>query len=274
MVSVQGWSLSRGGLCPGVVSVQGSLSRGVSVQGGLCPGVPLSRGSLSRGWSLFKGSLCHRGSLCGGLCPGGSMSRGVSVQGVSVQGVFSVQGWSLSKGVSVQWVSVQGGGLCPSLVSVSGGFLSGGLCLGDSLSREGVSVKGGGLCQGRSLCRGSPSGGSHSRGVSVQGGLCPDGEGDLCSDGKGDFCPGGSLSGRFPFRVSVAGGLYHGDPPRTVTSGKGKEFQSGINEHSLTIFSRTHIFRTQMLMFIFISLPDIKIHKELFTDFGNFQFFN
>ena len=74
------------GFCPGRVSVQGSLSRevsvqGVSVQGGLCPGGlrpggsvqgALSGGSLSRGRvSVQEGSLSRvslsrgRGSLSG-----------------------------------------------------------------------------------------------------------------------------------------------------------------------------------------------------------------
>ena len=47
------------------VSVQGSLSSGVSVQGGLCP-----VGSLSGGVSV-QGGLCPRRSLSRGLYPGG-----------------------------------------------------------------------------------------------------------------------------------------------------------------------------------------------------------
>ena len=106
-------SHDQGGLCPGGslsmgVSVQGSLSRGVSVQG-----VSVQE-SLSRGVSVQEESLSK-----GGLC------LGVSVQGVSVHGVlcpgFSVQE-SLSRGVYV-WGSLSGG-LCP------GGSLSGGSLLG------------------------------------------------------------------------------------------------------------------------------------------------
>ena len=66
-------SLSKEGLCPGVVSVQGDLC-----PENFCPGVLCPLGSLSRG----------------------SLSTGVSVQGVSFQGV-SVQGFSVQ------------GGLCP-----------------------------------------------------------------------------------------------------------------------------------------------------------------
>ena len=51
-VSVQGRSLSRGGLSPGEVSVQGAL----------CPGGSLSGGSVSR-WVSVQGGLCQ------GDCP-------------------------------------------------------------------------------------------------------------------------------------------------------------------------------------------------------------
>ena len=62
-----------GGLCLGVVSVQGGLcpgvllSRGISVQGGLCPG-GLCQGGLCPGGSLSWGGLSGRWEE---LCPGG-----------------------------------------------------------------------------------------------------------------------------------------------------------------------------------------------------------
>ena len=72
--------LSNGGLCPGGgLSIQrgGPLSRGISVHGGLCP-----RGSLSKGGLCPGGLSIQRGGLHpGGLCPGGSLSMGVFVQG-------------------------------------------------------------------------------------------------------------------------------------------------------------------------------------------------
>ena len=83
-VSVQG-DLCPGGLCPGggvsvwdggsLVSIQGSLSRGVSIQGifvqmGLCPG-GLCPGGLCPG-ALCPGDLCPR---VGDLCIGVSLSR-------------------------------------------------------------------------------------------------------------------------------------------------------------------------------------------------------
>ena len=99
-VSVQGISVQRGDLCPGVVvwcvSVWESLSNGVSVWG-----------SLSR-WSLSRVGLC----------------LGVSAQGVSVQGV-SVHRVSVQEGVSVQ------GDLCPEGgISVQGVSVQEGLCPG------------------------------------------------------------------------------------------------------------------------------------------------
>ena len=111
-------SLSRGSLQG--VSVQGGLSRGSLSREGLCPGV-LSREGLYPGRSLSRGSLSREGlcpgrvsvqgvsvqefcpgrvSVQGGLCPGRSLSRGVSVQrGISVWG-------SLTRGISVRGVSV------------------------------------------------------------------------------------------------------------------------------------------------------------------------
>ena len=84
---------------PGV-SVQRSLSRGVSVQGH-----SLSRGSVSRGVSVQGHSLSR------GLCPGT-----FSVQEVSVQGGLcpwgSLSGGSLSRGCLSRVFSPRGG-LCP-----------------------------------------------------------------------------------------------------------------------------------------------------------------
>ena len=83
---------------------------------------------------------------------GVSLSRGVSVRrSLSREG--SLSRGSLSRRASVQRGSLSGGHLCP------GGLCAGGLCAGRSLSRWG------GLCLGAPL----------SRGVSVQGGLCPGG---------------------------------------------------------------------------------------------------
>ena len=104
-------SLFRG-LCPGGFCPGGSLSRWVSVQGSLSMGVSVHGGSLSRG--LCPGSFWLRG-----LCSGGSLSRWVAVQG------------SLFRGVSV-W----------GMGSLSRGSLSRGLCPGGSLFRKGVSVNG------------------------------------------------------------------------------------------------------------------------------------
>ena len=77
--------MTRGGLCAGGflsrgVSVQLSLSGGVSVQGvcvwgDLCPG-----GSLSRGLCPV-GSLSIGVTVLGGLCPGGSLSNSGFCQG-------------------------------------------------------------------------------------------------------------------------------------------------------------------------------------------------
>ena len=77
--SLSGGSLSRGISVWGV-SVQGVSVQGVSVQGGLCPG----------GVSV-QGSLSPEGGLCLGvfLSKGISVQRGVSVWGVSVQGGLS-----------------------------------------------------------------------------------------------------------------------------------------------------------------------------------------
>ena len=55
----------RGGLCPGVVNVQG-----VSVRGGLCPGGSLRGGSLSRGVSQ------RRISVQWGVCQGDHLPYG------------------------------------------------------------------------------------------------------------------------------------------------------------------------------------------------------
>ena len=225
-------------------------------------------------------SVCPRGSA--GLCRVGprSLSRGRDL---------CPGGGSLSRGVSVWGGSLSRGGLCPraslwgslstEVVSVQGGSLFGG-----SLSRDG------GLCPGKSLSEGSLSRGSLSRwvGVSVQMGR-------------------GSLSGGFPFwRVSVQGSLYGGSLSRGVsvqtgrrilcpggslsgglrmiTSGRYASYWNAFLSKGISIwyqgtlfndiFAYIHIFRTQMFMLIFMSLPDIKIHKELFTDFVNFQFFN
>ena len=116
-VSVWG-SLSRGSLsggpCPGV-SVQGALSRGVSVQGDHCPGSSLSRGVSV--WGLCPEGSMSRVSLSGGLCPGGLCPGGLCL-GFSVQEGFLSKG--LSPGVSV-W-----GSLCPG-VSVWGSLPRGSL---------------------------------------------------------------------------------------------------------------------------------------------------
>ena len=88
MVSVQG-SMSRG------LSVQESLSRGflfrgvsvlgVSVQGYLCPEGSLSR-EISVHWGLCQGVVSVQESLCpGGVCPGGSLSGGVFVRETPVR---------------------------------------------------------------------------------------------------------------------------------------------------------------------------------------------
>ena len=95
--------LSQGGFCPGGFSVQGSLSRELSVQGGVCP----------------EESLCSEGLCLGGLCLGVSVQWGVSVQrkgsvqmvsvwGVSVQGGLCLGEVTVQGRVSVQGVSVQG----------------------------------------------------------------------------------------------------------------------------------------------------------------------
>ena len=158
--TIQGRSLSRGGLCPGWSLSSGSLFRGLCPRGSLSGGVSVQgvsvQGYLSRGisvWGSLSGGSLSRGSLFGGLCLGvsvkgvsvqGSLSSGVSVQGVSVQGSLSRGSLSrrfLSRG-SLSGVSVQGG-LHPR-ISVQGG-----LCLGVSV--QGVSVWG--LCQG-DLCLG------------------------------------------------------------------------------------------------------------------------
>ena len=88
---------SRGGLCPGGVSVQE-----VSVQVGLWPGV------LCPGASLSRRSLSRMVSVQEGVSVQGDLSRGVSVQGISVQKVSVQMGLCLS-------------GLCPG-VSVQGGL--------------------------------------------------------------------------------------------------------------------------------------------------------
>ena len=213
---------------------------GVSVHGGLSPGGVVS----VQGGSLYRG---------------GSLSR----KGISVQGGVSVQGWGVCQGKSLSGV------LCPER-----GFCPGESLSAESLSRESLSRWGGVSVQMGSLSRWG-------------GGLCP---GGLC---LGDLCPGGSLSrrgggslfrweggslsrgGLCPGLSLSLGGVSIMETPRadgTHLAGMHsyrKKFQSGINEHSLTIFSCTRIFRTQMFMLIFISLPDIKIHKKLFTNFGN-----
>ena len=55
-----GWGVSVwGGVCPGGLSSEGSLSGGFSVQEGLCPGGSLSGGDLCPGWVSVQGGLCH-----------------------------------------------------------------------------------------------------------------------------------------------------------------------------------------------------------------------
>ena len=85
-----GGSLSKGGLCPVGVCVQGRISvqwglcpgegisvQGVCVQGGLCPGGFFVQGGLCPGEVSVQGRSLPRG----GLCPWGSLFGGVSVQG-------------------------------------------------------------------------------------------------------------------------------------------------------------------------------------------------
>ena len=116
---------------------------------------------------LFRGRV----SVQEGLCPRGSLSGGASV-----------------------WESLSRRSLFRGIVSVHG------LSLSRLVSVLGESVWGslsGDFCPGASL----------SRGLSVQGGLCP---GDLC---PGDLCPGGLC----PENLCLAGGLCQGNPLCTVT---------------------------------------------------------
>ena len=93
-----------------------------------------------------------------------------------------------------------------------GGGVSGVSIWGGGVSVQAVSVQGVGFCPGGSLSRRvSVQQGSLSRGVTVQGSLCPEGSlsgglcpGGLCPGGLclGGLCPGGSL-----FRGSLSRGF-------------------------------------------------------------------
>ena len=206
------------------------MTRGVSVQGSLSVGGDLCLGgSLSRWvsvlevsvWGSVQGGLCPRG-LC--LCPGGHRSHDQGVS-VSVQGVTG--GLCEDPGDLCPWGSLSRGSL--SRGSLSRGSLSGVSVLGVSV--QGVPVQGSlswgrGSLSGESLSRWvSVSGfsvwGSLSRRVSVQGV-------SVWGSVQGGLCPGVSVSvqgisvsvqGVSVWGVSVQGRPPEKDPP-TVMSGR------------------------------------------------------
>ena len=183
------------------------------------------------------------GGSVGFLPPANEVCEGYVFTGVclSTWGSLSLSGGSLSQ----EGLCLGGpcpGGLCLR-VSVQGVYVWGSLCTVGSVQEclcPGGSLSGG-LCPGRSL-----SGGSLSRGISVQGILCPGGfvkplkgrpwwkkqimeehlcpgrslSGGLCPGESlsGGLCPGGLCPGGFCLGEVSVWGVSVADTPHTVTS--------------------------------------------------------